>query len=264
MEAAAAIDFAEHPAAEAHGTDNACVDRSDLSGFRIDPDRGAGVSQQVGRVVVRLILRVRIQLKFFDDAAAANLAREPGKAVSGEHSVDEAGALLAPFLLLSEDGDFARIVGMDGDLEDVFPVAQLTLIESGGNGRAVLAQENPQSAAARRNDAKDFFVRSGAAGVVRVGDTVFDALEGVERGIVAMLVGDGAQHKLVNLLVGERSLVGRSRLVERGAVAGSEGAGDGKTERQRHGDSESGLGAAVHDGVRILLGFRRTSAGCYG
>lgn len=110
---------------------------------------------------------------------------------------------------------------MDGDLKDVFPVAQLTLIESRGNGRAVLAQDNSQSATAGRNHAKDFFVSSGAVRVIRMGNAVFDALEGVERGIVAMLVGDGTHHKVMDLVGGEGSLIRRIGLGEGDAIADS-------------------------------------------
>ena len=74
MEAAAAVDFAEDAAAEIDGADNGCVDGSDLGGFGIDPDGGAGVSEQVGWVIVRLIIRVWIQLKLFENAVVANLA----------------------------------------------------------------------------------------------------------------------------------------------------------------------------------------------
>lgn len=118
---------------------------------------------------------------------------------------------------------------MDGDLEDVFPVAQLALIESGGNGRAVLAQENPKGTAACRNDAKNLLVCDGPGGIVCTGQAVFDALEGIERCVVAMLVGNGAHHELVDLVVGERSLIGRSGLAEGGAIAGRGGVREGET-----------------------------------
>lgn len=98
---------------------------------------------------------------------------------------------------------------MDGDLKNVFPVAQLALIKSGRNRRTVLAQEDAQSAAAGRNDTKDFFIHNGAAGIICAGNAVFDALERIERGIIAVLIGDGADHEFVDLIVGERNLIGR-------------------------------------------------------
>ena len=149
---------------------------------------------------------------------------------------------------------------MDGDLEDVFPVAQLALIESGGNGRAVLAQENAQSAAAGGNDAEGSFVPDCAARVVCARDAVFDALKGIERGIITMLIGDGTNHEVVDLFVGQWSLIGRGGLSERRAIAGGGGIREGKTERDAGGCCESELGAAVHS--MCLYTFGIPADGC--
>jgi len=142
---------------------------------------------------------------------------------------------------------------MNGDLEDVFPVAQLALIKSAGNGRSVLAQENAQSAAAGGNDAEGSFVSDRAARVVCASDAVFEALEGIERGVVAMLVGDCTNHEVVDLFVSERGLIGRSGLDERRAIAGDDGTCKRERQRQRRGYGESELGAAVH--FRCLYTF---------
>lgn len=74
VEAAAAVDFAEDAAAEVDGADDGSIDGSDLSGLRINTDGSARVGEQVGGVVVRLIIRVRIELQRFEDTAVANLA----------------------------------------------------------------------------------------------------------------------------------------------------------------------------------------------
>ena len=74
MEGAAAVDFAEDAAAEIDGADDGGVDGSNLGGFRINPDGGAGVSEQVAGVIMRLVVWVRVQLEFFEDSSVANLA----------------------------------------------------------------------------------------------------------------------------------------------------------------------------------------------
>lgn len=74
MEMAAAIDLAEHAGAEVDGANDCCVNGSELSSLRIDPDGGVGVSKQVAGVIVRLVVGIRLELQFFECAAIANLS----------------------------------------------------------------------------------------------------------------------------------------------------------------------------------------------
>lgn len=64
------------------------------------------------------------------------------------------------------------------------------------------------------------------------------SLKGIEHGIVAMLIGDGADHQVMDLFRSERSLIGRG-LRRRGGLLGGARGPDGDAERhERYRESE--------------------------
>lgn len=152
-------------------------------------------------------MRVGLQLEFFDQAPVTNFAPEPGNLVSAEYVVDKTGLLLSLFLLFRDDGNFSRVVGVDSDFEDALPVAQLALIEGGWDASSVFAYQQSERAAAGGDNAVGLFVRHGPIDAAGVSDVALDPLEGIECGIIPMLIGDGSQEQFVHLFGGERSLI---------------------------------------------------------
>lgn len=105
MEVAAAVNLAQHAATNADVANDRGVDGNDLGRLWVDPGDGAGMGQPVCTVAARSIMRVGLQLEFFDQAPVANFAPEPGNLVSAEYVVDKTGLLLSLFLLFRDDGN---------------------------------------------------------------------------------------------------------------------------------------------------------------
>lgn len=195
---ATAIEFAEYAAAERDVLNYLGFAVDDLAGGIVDPDFCARAGKDIFSRGVRDEAGIGFESERIAKAPVAHFLAGRRDMISALCGFEQIFALFHFLLPFGEDGLLARVVGIDGDFQNLLPIVQLLAIGGGIERGIVVFEEEFEGATTRRDYAIKLVLGDVAVGA-GIDGVLLDALEFFEGFVVGVLGGDYSLGQGVNL-----------------------------------------------------------------